>query len=62
MGPVPDLQELPSSTHKVKFIQYNAYGWFYPGRRMTAKKCADFFVRQNSNLNKYKYWRVTANL
>ena len=38
------------------------YGWFHPGRRMTAKKCPYFFLRQNSNLKKYKYWRVTANL
>ena len=39
-----------------------AYGWFHPGRRVTAKKCAYFLPRQNSNLNKDKYWRVTANL
>ena len=40
----------------------DTYGWFHPGRRMTSKKCPHFFLRQNSNLNKYKYWRVTANL
>ena len=38
------------------------YGWFHPGWRMTAKKLHYFFLRQNSNLTKYKYWRVTANL
>ena len=37
-------------------------GWFHPGQRMTAKKRPYFFLRQNSNLNKYKYWRVPANL
>ena len=29
---------------------------------MNAKKCPRFFLRQNSNHNKYKYWRIQANL
>ena len=45
-----------SRTEKFRYT----YGLFHPVWRMTPKKW--HYLWQNLFLNKYKYWRVTANL
>ena len=44
---------LPGSHLKIGLC---VYGWFHPGRRMTLKKCHNFFLRWDQYFTRNKYW------